>query len=317
MLRWLGRASIAAKIMRTSAILLISSGSHNCWLLVPWRPSNMVGPSMKPMISVASAAARKASDIITRAFRDIDLIKVEKKSQTDFVTAVDRAVEQTLIEEIKERFPDHKFIGEESGVSGNRDSDIEWIIDPLDGTTNFIRGIPQFAISIGCKVNGRLEHGLILDPIQDDEFSASRGDGARLNGKRIRVSQNKSLAGSLLATGIPFSKETLPHTEAYLQCTSDLLAQNTSGIRRMGAASLDLAYLAAGRFDGFYEMNLKPWDIAAGVLIVREAGGLVADLSGGDNYLKSGNIICGNPKVFKEMLPIVRKNLGYLDSPKG
>ncbi len=269
---------------------------------------------MQPMIRVASAAARKASEVITRAFRDIDLIKVEKKTPTDFVTAVDRAVEHVLIEEIKGRFPDHKFLAEESGISGNPDAEVEWIIDPLDGTTNFVRGIPQFAISIGCKVNGRLEHGLILDPIRDDEFSASRGQGARLNGKRIRVSNTKSLEGALLSTGIPFGGATLPHVDEYLKCTGDLLHKNTSGIRRMGAASLDLAYLAAGRFDGFYEINLKPWDIAAGILIVREAGGLVSDLAGGDDFYDSGNILCANPKVFREMLPIVRKNLGHLNS---
>lgn len=268
---------------------------------------------MQPMIRVASAAARKAGEVIAHAFRDIDLIKVEKKAPTDFVTAVDRAVEQILIEEISERFPDHKFIGEESGISGNEESETEWIIDPLDGTTNFVRGIPQFAISIGCKVNGRLEHGLILDPIRDDEFSASRGQGARLNGKRIRVSNTKSLEGALLATGIPFGEATLPHIEAYLGCTEELLKKNTSGIRRLGAASLDLAYLAAGRFDGFYEINLKPWDIAAGVLIVREAGGLISDLGGGDKYMDSGHILCGNPRVFKEMLPIVRRKLGHLN----
>jgi myo-inositol-1(or 4)-monophosphatase len=269
---------------------------------------------MQPMIRVASAAARKAGEVIAHAFRDIDLIKVEKKAPTDFVTAVDRAVEKILIDEIKERFPDHKFLGEESGVSGNPEAEVEWIIDPLDGTTNFVRGIPQFAISIGCRVNGRLEHGLILDPIRDDEFSASRGQGARLNGKRIRVSDTKYLEGALLATGIPFGANTLPHIEAYLKCTGDLLQQNTSGIRRLGAASLDLAYLAAGRFDGFYEIDLKPWDIAAGILIVREAGGLVSDLAGGDDFLDSGHILCANPKVFKEMLPIVRRNLGHLNS---
>lgn len=269
---------------------------------------------MQPMIRVASEAARKASEVITRAFRDIDLIKVEKKAPTDFVTAVDRAVEKILIDEIRERFPEHRFLGEESGESGDPDSEVEWIIDPLDGTTNFIRGIPQFAISIGCKVKGRLEHGLILDPIRDDEFSASRGQGARLNGKRIRVSDAKNLEGALLATGIPFGSATIPHIEAYLKCTEDLLKNNTAGIRRLGAASLDLAYLAAGRFDGFYEIDLKPWDIAAGILIVREAGGLVSDLAGGENFLDSGHILCANPKVFKEMLPIVRKNLGHLNS---
>ena len=269
---------------------------------------------MEPMIRVAAAAARKAGEVIAHAFRDIDLIKVEKKAPTDFVTAVDHAAERILIEEISGRFPDHKFLGEETGISGNAESDVEWIIDPLDGTTNFVRGIPQFAISIGCKVNGRLEHGLILDPISDDEFSASRGQGARLNGKRIRVSDSKALAGSLLATGIPFGDATMPYIESYLKCTEELLKKNTSGIRRLGAASLDLAYLAAGRFDGFYEINLKPWDIAAGVLIVREAGGLVSDLAGGDKYMDTGHILCANPKVFKEMLPIVKRNLGHLNA---
>lgn len=268
---------------------------------------------MQPMLNVASAAARKASDVIIRAFRDIDLIKVEHKSPTDFVTAVDRAVEKILVAEISQRFPDHRFLCEESGISGNKDSEVEWVIDPLDGTTNFVRGIPQFAISIGCRIKGKIEHALILDPIKDDEFTASRGSGARLNGKKLRVSDRKSLQGALLATGIPFGGATAAHTQAYLQCTGDLLANNTSGIRRLGAASLDLAYLAAGRFDGFYEMDLKPWDIAAGILLVREAGGLVSDLNGGDDYYETGNIVCGNPKVFREMLPIVRRNLGHLN----
>ncbi len=269
---------------------------------------------MQPMLRVASAAARKASDIIIRSFRDVDLIKVEKKTPTDFVTAVDRAVEQVLVNELKQRFPDHRFICEESGEFGNAESDVEWIIDPLDGTTNFIRGIPQFAISIGCRVKGRLEHGLVLDPIRDDEFTASRGQGAQLNGRKLRVSDRKSLEGALLSTGIPFGGATTEHTQAYLDCTRDLLANHTSGIRRFGSAALDLCWLAAGRYDGFYEMGLKPWDMAAGVLLVREAGGLVCDLNGGDKYMDTGNIMCATPKVFKEMLPIVRKNLGHLNS---
>lgn len=267
---------------------------------------------MQPMLKVASDAARRASDVIIRAFRDVDLLKVEQKSPSDFVTAVDRSVEKIIIGELRKRFPDHRFIGEESGISGSPDAKIEWLIDPLDGTTNFVRGIPHFAISIACRMEGKLEHALILDPIRDDEFSASRGQGARLNGKRLRVSGCKSLEGALLATGIPFSNASPAEIQLYLNCTGDLLSHRTSGIRRLGAASLDLAYLAAGRYDAFYEMRLKPWDIAAGVLLVREAGGLISDFNGTENYMESGNLVCANPKVFKEMLPIVKTHLGSI-----
>lgn len=264
------------------------------------------------MLRIAINAARAAGKIIDRAFRDVEVLPVEKKSVNDFVTAIDRASEKAVIDTIKAAHPNHRFIGEEFGIHGPKDAEYEWIIDPLDGTTNFVRGIPQFAVSIACRHKGRLEHGVIYDPVKNEEFTASRGQGAALNGRKIRVSANKSLTGSLLVTGIPFTSETIEYIDGYNALSKNLLLKNTAGIRRPGAASLDLAYLAAGRFDGFWELNLKPWDIAAGVLLVREAGGLVSDLSGGETYMAKGNILCANPKIYREMLPLVKKHLGDL-----
>lgn len=267
---------------------------------------------MQPMLRIAVNAARAAGEIISRAYADVDLLKIENKSSNDFVTEVDRAAEKAVISTVRTSYPDHRFIGEEFGEHGAEDSDVEWIIDPLDGTTNFTRGIPQFAVSIAVRIKGKLEHAVIYDPIKHDEFTASRGRGAQLNGRRIRVSKQKSLASSLLVTGVPFTSKTLPHIDAYHACAKALLEKNSAGIRRPGAASLDLAYLAAGKYDGFWEMNLKIWDIAAGVLLIREAGGLITDLAGGESYLKTGNLMCGSPKVFREMLPIVKENMGHI-----
>lgn len=264
------------------------------------------------MLSIAVRAARSAGDIISRAYSDVDLLKIENKSSNDFVTEVDRAAEKAVISTVRTSYPEHRFIGEEFGEHGSADSDVEWIIDPLDGTTNFTRGIPQFAVSIAVRIKGKLEHAVIYDPIKNDEFTASRGRGAQLNGRRIRVSNKKSLTGALLVTGVPFTAQTLPHIDAYHDCAKALLENNCAGIRRPGAAALDLAYLAAGKYDGFWEMNLKIWDIAAGILLLREAGGLVTDLSGGETYLKSGNLVCGSPKVFREMLPIVKEHMGHI-----
>ena len=267
---------------------------------------------MQPMLRIAVNAARAAGDIISRAYSDVDLLKIENKSSNDFVTEVDRAAEKAVISTVRTSYPEHRFIGEEYGVQGSKDSDVEWIIDPLDGTTNFTRGIPHFAVSVAVRVKGKLEHAVIYDPIKQDEFTASRGRGAQLNGRKIRVSNRKSLTGSLLTTGVPFTAQTLQHLDAYHACSKALLERDSAGIRRPGAASLDLAYLAAGKYDGFWEMNLKIWDIAAGVLLIREAGGLITDLSGGESYLKTGNLVCGAPKVFREMLPIVKENMGHI-----
>jgi myo-inositol-1(or 4)-monophosphatase len=267
--------------------------------------------NMQPMVNIALRAARLAGEMIVKSADSLDLVKVDEKGRHDFVTEVDKRSEETIIYHIQKAFPDHRFLCEESGISGNLESEVEWIIDPLDGTTNFIRGIPHVAISIACRIKGRIEHAIILDPFKQDEFTASRGDGAKLNGRRIRVSGRASEAGALYATGIPFSSPSFDRMNDYLKCLHEF-ADNSSGIRRMGAASLDLAYIAAGRMDAFWEMYLKPWDIAAGALLVREAGGMVSDFQGGEKFLDSGHIVACTPKLFKPTLKVLAKNLGNL-----
>ena len=267
---------------------------------------------MQPMLRIAVTAARSAGDIICRAYQDVDLLRIEKKTTNDFVTEVDRAAEKAVIQTVRNSFPTHRFIGEEFGEHGDKESDVEWIIDPLDGTTNFTRGIPQFSVSIAVRIKGIIEHAVVYDPIKDDEFVASRGRGAQLGGKRIRISKQKGLPGALLVTGVPFTAETLPHIDAYHDCAKALLLKQSAGIRRPGSAALDLAYLAAGRYDGFWELNLKIWDIAAGVLILREAGGLISDLKGGESYLQTGNLVADTPRVFRDMMPIVKTHMGHI-----
>ncbi len=258
---------------------------------------------------MALRAARKGAEVIDKALQHRDLIKIEEKARNDYVTEVDKAVEKELIYHLKKAYPKHRFVGEESGATGDPDSDYQWLIDPIDGTTNFIYGIPHFAISIACLYKGRLEHGVILDPSKREEFTASRGKGAALNGRRIRVSKRNSMEGALIASGIPFSGHSLSQLTPYLHSMETVLQQNSAGIRRLGAASLDLAYVAAGRYDGYWEMHLKPWDIAAGMLLVQEAGGLVSDFQGGNDMLQSGNIVCGPGKVFKPLLAAVAQHL--------
>ena len=269
-------------------------------------------PEMEPMVNIALRAARKAGDLILRATKRIDLVRVDEKGRNDFVTDIDYSAEKEVIYHLRKAFPTHTIISEEAGVLKGEDNDYQWIIDPLDGTTNFIHGIPHFGVSIACKHKGKLEHAVIVDPMRQEEFTASRGRGAYLNGSRIRTSNQIFLSGSLIATGIPFNSPSIEQMDPYLACLNDL-AKESSGIRRLGAASLDLAYVAAGRFDAFWEMNLKPWDIAAGVLLIKEAGGLVSDFDGNNNYLNSGNIVCATPKIFKPTLQIVQKHLGHLD----
>ncbi len=227
--------------------------------------------TMEPMVNIALRAARKAGDMIARASERSDLIKIDEKGRNDYVTDIDHAAEKEVIYHLRKAFPEHTIIGEESGLLEGEDNDYQWIIDPIDGTTNFIHGIPHFAVSIGCTYKGKLEHAVVLDPMRREEFTASRGRGAFLNGNRIRVSGRKNFDGAIVATGIPFNSPSIDHMEPYLACLTEL-AEQSSGIRRLGVASLDLAYLAAGRFDAFWEMSLKPWDIAAGVLLVKEAG---------------------------------------------
>jgi myo-inositol-1(or 4)-monophosphatase len=260
---------------------------------------------MQPMLNIAFKAAREASKLILNKYDRLDTVKVLEKDNNDFVTEVDQAAEQIIIETLKESYPDHSFLGEESGELEG-DPNQQWIIDPIDGTTNFIHGFPHFCISIAFKLNGKIEHGLIYDPIRQELFSASRGKGAQLNDKRIRVSQCKTLSNALIGTGFPFKqKQQFNH---YLK-TFEAIFPKSRGIRRSGSAALDLAYVAAGRLDGFWELSLKPWDIAAGVLLIQEAGGLVGDVHGDNTYMENGNIVVGNPKVFKQLLQTIRPSL--------
>ncbi|RLQ23844.1 inositol monophosphatase [Seongchinamella sediminis] len=264
---------------------------------------------MEPMINIALRAARKAGEQIVRASDDLERVDIVAKGVNDFVSEVDVSAEKEIIYHLQKAYPDHAILGEETGLTGAENADYRWIIDPLDGTTNFARGIPHYAVSIACLHKGRLEHAVIVDPVRREEFTASRGRGAQLNGRRLRVSKRTSLEGALLGTGIPFKGHCDDKLEAYAKSV-ELLAGQCAGIRRAGAASLDLAYVAAGRLDAFWEIGLAQWDIAAGALLVKEAGGLVADIDASDNYMESGNIVCGNPKCFKAVLQVTKPLLG-------
>jgi myo-inositol-1(or 4)-monophosphatase len=217
---------------------------------------------------------------------------------------VDRAAERIIIEALKDAYPSHAILAEESGAQG--ESEYVWIIDPLDGTTNFLHGVPQYAVSIGLQHNGVLTQAVIYDPTKNDLFTATRGRGAYLNDKRIRVSKRKEMADSLIATGFPYSN--MEHMDAYLGMFKDVM-QKSAGLRRPGAASLDLAWTAAGRYDGFFETGLKPWDLAAGALLITEAGGMVSDMQGTENYVKSGHICAGNPFIHPQLLEIIKPHL--------
>jgi len=264
---------------------------------------------MEPMINIALRAARKAGEKIVRASDELERFEVKAKGVNNFVTEVDIASEKEIIYHLRKAYPDHAILGEETGLTGSEDADYRWIIDPLDGTTNFLRGIPHYAVSIGCMHKGKLEHAVIVDPVRREEFTASRGRGAQLNGRRIRVSKLAGLDGALLGTGIPYRNHCDDRLGPYSRAMEQLAGQ-CAGIRRAGAASLDLAYVAAGRLDAFWEIGLSQWDIAAGALLVREAGGLVADVDGSENYMESGNVVCGNPKCFKAVLQTVKPLLG-------
>lgn len=259
---------------------------------------------MHPTLNIAVKAARKAASIINRASNDLDLLKVQSKSPNDFVTEVDRAAEAAIIEVLREAYPNHAILAEESGEAGDMaNAEYQWIIDPLDGTTNFIHGFPQYAISIAQTRNGVLEHAVIFDPNRNELFTASKGRGAYLNDRRIRVSKRVRLNEALIGTGFPFRQ--FDHLDAYLAMFKEL-TQKTAGIRRPGSAALDLAWVACGRIDGFWELGLSPWDMAAGVLMVQEAGGLVSDLAGEADYLTTGNVVAGAPKIFAQLLPIIQ-----------
>lgn len=256
---------------------------------------------MEPILNIAVKAARKAGSVIVRAVDRIDTLDVTSKGPNDFVSEVDRQAEAEIIKVARRAYPSHGFLGEESGATAG--DDFTWIIDPLDGTTNFLHGFPQFAVSIGIKHKNILEYAVVYDPMRQELFTARRGAGAYLNDRRIRVSTCKNLDSALLGTGFPFRE--MKHLDSYLAMFKVLIAQ-TAGIRRAGSAALDLAYVAAGRLDGFWEFGLKPWDMAAGVLLIREAGGMVTDFNGGHDFLEQGDIITGNPKMLKALLQIIQ-----------
>lgn len=257
---------------------------------------------MHPMLNVAVKAARKAGNVINRASFDVDLLKVDQKQHNDFVTEVDRAAEAAIIDIIHTAYPDHAFLAEESGASaGGDDAEYRWIIDPLDGTTNFIHGFPQYAVSIALAHRGVVTQAVVYDPQRDELFTASKGGGAFLNNRRLRVGRRDRLADALVGTGFPFRD--LQGLKTYLQLMGTMI-ESTAGMRRAGSAALDLAYVAAGRLDGFFEQGLQPWDLAAGMLLITEAGGLVGDYRGEATALDGGQVLAANPKLFAQMVKL-------------
>jgi myo-inositol-1(or 4)-monophosphatase len=257
--------------------------------------------ALHPMLTIAVKAARRAGSIINRAALDLDGLTVTAKRQNDFVTEVDRAAERAIIDILRKAYPGHAILAEESGADG--DSEYTWIIDPLDGTTNFIHGFPQYAVSIALRHRGVLTQAVVYDPGRNELFTATRGRGAFMNDRRIRVSRRAGLESSLIGTGFPFRD--LRHLDEYVRAFAEVTRQ-TAGVRRAGAAALDLAYVAAGRLDGFWEIGLSPWDMAAGALLITEAGGLVTDFDGEANYLEAGHVVCATPKVLSPLLHIVQ-----------
>lgn len=257
------------------------------------------------MANIALGAAREAARHIARAFDRPDLIKISEKGHNDFVTNIDRDAERIVIGELKHRYPDHSIYGEEGTEDlRNPDAEFEWIIDPIDGTTNFSRQIPHFCVSIACTYKGKLEHGVIVDPIRNEEFVASRGKGCSFNGRAVRVSKSESLDGAVIATGGRYRSEELRSAQGHV--ITSLLDAGTI-TRQPGSACLELAYIAAGRLDGMWMRSLSPWDMAAGALMVIEAGGLVGDFGGGPDFMGSGDIVAASPKVFKQLAPTIKK----------
>jgi myo-inositol-1(or 4)-monophosphatase len=258
---------------------------------------------MHPMLTIAVKAARRAGSVIVRHLDLLDRISVDSKGRNDFVTEVDRMAEQEIIQIIQRAYPSHSILGEESGATAG--DEFEWVIDPLDGTTNFIHGFPQFAVSIAVRVRGRLDVGCVFDPLRNELYTAVRGQGAQLNGRRMRVSRAHRLEDCLLGTGFPF--RSVQRLDEWMGSFRELVLR-TRGIRRAGAAALDLASVACGRFDGFWETGLSPWDLAAGVLLIEEAGGMVADFDGEAGFMESGNLIAASPGVFNELSAVVTRH---------
>ncbi len=268
---------------------------------------------MHPILNVAIKAAREAGKIINRGSQDVGSLNIQMKDVNDFVSEIDQNAEAAIIDILKDAYPDHGFFGEESGKS-NEDAENIWIIDPLDGTTNFLHNFPAYCVSIALQQKGVMTQAVIYDPVRNDLFTATRGAGAFLNDKRLRVTKRSRLQDSLIGTGFPFKD--FSYFDTYIDIFKDM-AKKTSGLRRPGSAALDLAYVAAGFSDGFFEINLSAWDIAAGSLLVQEAGGIVGDFEGNESWLDSGHIVAGNPKVFAQMLQVIQPHLtDYLRTPE-
>jgi myo-inositol-1(or 4)-monophosphatase len=260
---------------------------------------------MHPILNIGVRAARRAGDLIVRHINQLDAIKVDSKGRNDFVSEVDRMAEQDIIRTVQRSYPDHAFLAEESGASG--DAEYVWIIDPLDGTTNFLHGFPVFCVSIAVMHRGRLEHGVIYDPLRQELFTTSRGAGATVDGRKMRVSDTRLMEKSLIGTGYPYRQDPAG-LDAYLGMLKDAMLA-TSGVRRPGAAALDLAYVAAGRLDGFWEIGLNIWDVAAGALMIQECGGIITDLAGGEGWQQSGNVLAGNPKIHEALQKLLEPHL--------
>jgi len=255
------------------------------------------------MLNTAVKAARKAAAIITRASYDVDKLTIRSKRKNDFVSEVDHAAEEAIIGVLREAYPDHGFLAEESGETEST-REFVWVIDPLDGTTNFLHGVPQYCISIALMQKGVAQQAVVFDPNRNELFTATKGVGAYLNDRRIRVSRTDKVEEALVGTGFPYRE--FANIDEYLKMLKNVMA-GTAGLRRPGAAALDLAWVASGRFDAFFEMGLSPWDMAAGALLVREAGGLVADFAGNDAYLDSGRIVAANGKIFAAFLKLLKE----------
>jgi myo-inositol-1(or 4)-monophosphatase len=264
----------------------------------------IVNLSMQPMLNIAVRAARSAGELILRSTDSVSRLSVDQKGKNDYASEVDRMAEREIISIIKAAYPEHAILAEESGR--HKGNDFVWIIDPLDGTTNFLHGFPQYSVSIALKYKGKLEVGVVYDPLRDELFTAKRGGGAMLNSRRLRVTNQNSLKGALIGTGFPFKTDR--DLDAYLGMFRALTTE-CAGIRRAGSAALDLAYVAAGRMDGYWEIGVMEWDMAAGILLIKEAGGVVTDFSFNDNYLESGNVIVGSPKMHQLMYQLIEPHV--------
>ena len=259
--------------------------------------------ALHPMLNIAVKAARTAGSIINRASMDLDILKVNTKAPNDFVTEVDQAAEQAIIETLLTAYPGHGILAEESGREhGSKHSEFVWIIDPLDGTTNFIHGFPVYCVSIALAFRGKVEQAVVYDPTRNDLFMASKGRGAYLNDKRLRVSKRTRLSQSLIGTGFPFRKG--DNFQRYMKMFEAVMPE-CAGLRRPGSAALDLCYVAAGQYDGFFETGLQPWDIAAGSLMVTEAGGLIGNFTGEADYLYQREVVAGAPKIYGQLVQLL------------